>query len=199
MLGVDVSEIQGEIDWESVKSDGISFAMIRVGLRGTSEGTISPDEDFERNYEGATAAGLKCGAYFFSQAITEKEAIEEAEYVLKTLDKRHLDYPVAFDLEATSEDWRTYGNDPKLVAKIARAFCERIQKGGYDVMIYGNYVDLDAMLKQFELPEFDTWYADYSSYPAATYKCKMWQFSDGANVKGIESGVDLNLDMSSLS
>lgn len=99
MAGVDVSEHQGTIDWQQVKDAGFEYAILRVAYRGMTEGGLNVDSTFEQNYQGATAAGLKVGVYFFSQAITQEEAREEAQYVLDTLDGRELDYPVVFDWE----------------------------------------------------------------------------------------------------
>lgn len=99
VAGVDVSEHQGTIDWQQVKDAGFEYAILRVGYRGMTEGGLNVDSTFEQNYQGATAAGLKVGVYFFSQAITQEEAREEAQYVLDTLDGRELDYPVVFDWE----------------------------------------------------------------------------------------------------
>ena len=98
-LGVDVSEYQGDVDWEQVKAAGMDFAMLRIGYRGMTEGRLNPDESFERNFTGATDAGLFVGAYFFSQAVTEEEAVEEANYVISLLGGRKLAYPIVFDWE----------------------------------------------------------------------------------------------------
>ena len=197
ITGVDVSEMQDDIDWSAVKEDGISFAMIRIGYRGMTEGKLFEDSKFENNFAGATDAGIKCGAYFFSQAITEAEAVEEANFILEKLGGRHLDYPVALDLEATKES-RAFGKDPRVMSGVARAFCEPIRKAGYDVFIYGNSDDLAYVLKEEKLNDFDTWYAQYDVAPGVTYKCRMWQYSNTGSVSGISGEVDLNLDLSPL-
>ena len=194
-VGVDVSDLQDSIDWQRVKEDGISFAMIRIGLRGTKEGNVTPDNEFENNFKGAQEAGIKCGVYFFSQALNEKEAIEEADLVLKLLNGRKLDYPVAFDHESISEEYRTYGNDPAENAKAARAFCKRIERAGYDTVIYGNYVDLNSVLKGEELQDYKTWFAEYGASPSISHECLLWQFTSEGEVDGINTDVDLNLDM----
>ena len=98
-LGIDVSVWQGDIDWQQVKEAGMEFAMIRVGYRGSNEGTLHEDSMAQTYYQGAKAAGLKVGAYFFSQAVTPQEAVEEADYMLAKMEGWELDMPVVFDWE----------------------------------------------------------------------------------------------------
>ena len=110
-VGVDVSSHQQEIDWELVAANGVEFAMIRVGYRGYTEGEIQSDDYFVQNIEGARAAGLDVGVYFFSQALDEQEAIDEANYVLEQIKPYSLSYPVIFDWEDIEADARTDGMD----------------------------------------------------------------------------------------
>ena len=122
--GIDVSVYQGDIDWEAVKADGIDYAIIRLGFRGYgSTGSMNLDENFIANIEGATAAGLDVGVYFFSQAITPEEAREEAEFVLHYLEGYELTYPVVFDWEVIGKTTaRTYGLDTRTLCESANAF-----------------------------------------------------------------------------
>ena len=127
-VGVDVSSHQQEIDWELVAANGVEFAMIRVGYRGYTEGEIQPDDYFTQNIEGALAAGLDVGVYFFSQALDEKEAIDEANFVLESIKDYPLSYPVIFDWEDIQADARTDGMDSVQLTKNALAFCSAIEK-----------------------------------------------------------------------
>lgn len=138
-LGIDVSTYQGEIDWEQVALSGIDFAMIRLGLRGYTQGGIRMDSMFERNIDEALAAGLDVGVYFFSQAVSVQEAEEEADFVLGQLEGYTLTYPVVFDWESVSDaSARTNHMDAEEVTRCAAAFCDKIAAAGYTPMIYVN-------------------------------------------------------------
>lgn len=192
--GVDVSTYQGEIDWSAVAEDGIDFAMIRLGYRGYSEGGLSPDEQAVANLEGATAAGLDIGAYFFSQAITVEEAEEEARLALEILDGRTLTYPVAFDMEEITGDVaRTAHLTTAERTEIASAFCQVIQEGGYQPMIYGNIRWLAGRLDLAQLTQYPLWLAQYYKKPLFPYLFTMWQYTDSGTVSGISTSVDLNI------
>ena len=197
--GVDVSEMQGAIDWNKVKECGINFAIIRVGYRGMTEGDLFEDERFKENLRNAKDAGLECGVYFFSQAITVEEAKEEAEYVLKLLGGTSLAYPIAFDYEviASGMDTRVINVSPEDATQIAEAFCTTIEKADYDVMIYGNQYDLNHF-SAHELSDRPIWLANYSETPAYTGEYRLWQYTSTGQVAGIETVVDLNLDMATV-
>ena len=193
-LGIDVSDYQGEIDWETVKESGIDFAMIRAGYRGATRGSLYEDESFERNYEGATNAGIQVGVYFFSQATSVAEAEEEASYVLGLLQGKDLAYPVVFDWEFTEvEGSRTTSATGEQITSYASAFCKKISKAGYTAGVYFNrslgynYYNLE------ELRDFDFWLAEYQNIPAFYYDFKLWQYSDNAQVQGISTPVDINI------
>ncbi len=196
--GIDVSENQLEIDWQAVADDGIDFAMIRLGYRGATEGTLYTDAQFEANLKGAKAAGVGCGVYFFSQAVNEKEAKEEAEFIIDQLDGAELEYPVAFDFESAVAGVdlpRAYNLDKDQMTKIGEAFCERIEKAGYKAMIYGNYYDLD-MYHYKSLQSKAIWWAEYDVwYPNPNIDIVMWQYSNGGIVDGIPTAVDMNIDL----
>ena len=136
--GVDVSEYSGEIDWEKVKESGIDFAMIRVGGRGYGEeGKMYSDTKAIEYINGAKNAGIKVGAYFFSQAVTTEEAVEEADFVKSILGDIKLDYPVAYDWEIIkNDDARTDSVSASQTTECARAFCDRIKEHGYTPIIY---------------------------------------------------------------
>lgn len=196
-LGVDVSEHQGSIQWEKVASTDVRFAMVRLGYRGWgSEGVVRADAEGLHNVEGAAAAGLKVGVYFFSQAICVEEAREEARFVLALLDGYGLDLPVVFDWETvSSEDARTVNMDAETLNACALAFCREIEAAGYEAAVYFN---LDMAKRMFDLPAlhsagYDLWLAMYAD--ALTYRgqVRMWQYTDAGNVPGIKGKVDLNL------
>lgn len=192
--GVDVSAWQGEIDWSAVAGDGVSFAMIRAGYRGYTAGNLNVDAYFERNLSGAKAAGLDVGVYFYSQAITPKEAVEEAKLVLELLGGKPLDLPIVYDWELPdSKTARTRGLSRETLTACAKAFCETIDAAGYDPMVYF-YMSLGYEEYHLdELGEYPFWLAQYSSAPTLYYDYDIWQYTDKGVVAGIEGGVDMNL------
>lgn len=192
--GVDVSDHQDEIDWGSVAADGIDFAMIRIGYRGSTEGGLYADESFDSNLEDAHAVGIECGVYFFSQATSAQEAKEEAEFVLSLLSGRQLEYPVAFDYELTEKS-RISGIGVQAASEMARTFCETISAGGYTPMIYGNTFDL-ARFDRETLSDLPIWCAEYDDGPSYEHKTAIWQYTNQGYVNGIGGIVDLNLDLS---
>jgi GH25 family lysozyme M1 (1,4-beta-N-acetylmuramidase) len=191
--GVDVSEYQGDIDWEAVASDGIDFVFIRIGNRGSTEGGLFVDERYDYNLTAAQAAGIECGVYFFSQAISVEEAQEEAAFVLELLGGRYLDYPVAFDYEVTSGSRIASIKSSEMTA-IAQAFCSVIEAGGYRAMLYGNGYDLERFDNELR-SSYGIWFAEYGDSPSYTARFPIWQYTNHGSVSGIASEVDLNLDL----
>lgn len=194
MQGVDVSRYQGDIDWEKVKKFGMEFAIIRVGGRFINSGGLYDDRLYKENIEGALAAGLEVGVYFFSQAISAEEGLEEAEYVLSCIEGYDLTMPVVIDWEYLGGDEaRTYGVEPEAITDAVRAFCDRIREAGYEPMVYFNsysgYIRMDLR----ELTDVKFWFAQYNDVPTFRYHFDMWQYSDQGRVDGIEGNVDLNL------
>ncbi len=191
--GVDVSLYQEEIDWAQVAADDIDFAMIRVGYRGYTKGGLEKDPRAEANLSGAAAAGLKLGAYFFSQAVTVEEAEEEAQLVLDALAGYEVTYPVVFDMEEVSDEARTDSLTVQQRTDIAEAFCRVIEKAGYQPMIYGNVKWLAGRLDLVQLRKYPLWLAQYADHPLFPYRFQMWQYSDSGEVAGIPGPVDLNI------
>lgn len=196
-VGIDVSKYQGDIDWEQVKAYGVEFVIIRLGYRGYGEeGTLGLDELYETNITGALDAGLEVGVYFFSQAITKEEAVEEAQFVLENIEKYNITMPVVFDTEIIEkEDARTYGVDGQVFTDACIAFCDEIELAGYDSMIYFNMIWSAFTLDLTQLVVYDKWYADYYEEPQYPYEFKMWQYTESGTVPGIEGNVDLNIIM----
>lgn len=199
-FGIDVSAYQGDIDWQSVREDGVEFAILRIGYRGYGEeGKIRLDETFIKNYEGAHEAGINVGVYFFSQATSVDEAIEEAHFVLDKLEGRSLEYPVVFDWETVQplneEDIpRTEDVMPNTLTLSAIAFCETIQSEGYDAMIYTNKKQATIKYDMRQLANYPVWLAYYNTELNYCYDFDIWQYGTGT-VDGIEGEVDFNIAM----
>ncbi len=193
-LGVDVSEHKRDIDWQKVKAAGVDFAIIRVGGRLIQSGGLYEDKYVFQNIEGALAAGLKVGVYFFSQAITAEEGLEEAEFLLERIRGYDLAYPVVCDWEyLMGSSARTYGVEPADVTAGITAFCDRVAQEGYRPMVYFNaycgYIKMDLR----QLTGYDFWYAEYEDKPDFRYHFQMWQYSSEGRVDGISGDVDMNL------
>lgn len=194
-FGIDVSENNGDIDWEAVAADGVEFAFIRVGYRGNEEGGIHLDEKFEANIAGARAAGIEIGAYFYSQAITPEEGREEAQFCIRQLKETPLEYPIAFDSETHPEqDMRTDNTPRGELSAVAAAFCEEVKAAGYKPLIYGSSNDL-ARYKRDDLAAYPFWYAEFGGLPEPPSGFTFWQFHNDAIVGGISTPTDVNLDL----
>ena len=194
--GIDVSYHQGDIDWEAVKADGVEFAMLRLGYRGYESGQINIDERFHEYAEGALDAGLDIGVYFYSQAVSAEEAVEEAEAVLREIEGYEIMYPVVFDWEIVGDETaRTNEVSADLLNDCAAAFCNRIAKGGYIPMVYSVKRMALTKLDMSRLAGFDFWLAEYRDIPEYPYYFTMWQYASDGRVSGIEGDVDLNMSL----
>ena len=191
LLGVDVSSWQYDIAWPLVKAAGIDFAMIRLAWRGSTEGGMDEDSYARINYQGAKDAGLKVGGYFFSQATNAEEAVEEAEFILKMAEDMEFDLPIVFDWEQTGG--RTAEMDPRTLTDCAKAFCQTIEEGGLEAMVYFNVYFACNEIYLEELTDYQFWLAMYNSRMDFPYKIDMWQHTDHGSVPGIEGAVDLNI------
>ena len=192
--GIDLSVFQGDVDWDKAAADGVEFALIRLGYRGYGKGALQPDELFTSHLDGAHAAGIDTGAYFFSQALTAEEGREEAQYVLEQLDGRRMEMPSYFDWEPIAvEDSRTNGYDYAHLTDSAVAFCQTIEAAGYRAGVYINrqqgYYHYDLR----RLADYSLWVADYNSYPDFYYRFDMWQYTASGQLDGIDIQVDMNL------
>ena len=196
MQGIDVSSHQEEIDWALVKEAGIEFAFIRAGYRGTTEGNIHDDEYFDANMRGAAENGIPAGVYFFSQAVTEEEALEEAEYTLKRIKDYDVTYPVVFDMEEPEYEEavsRAASLSIEEKTRIANVFLYRIQKEGYEAMIYDSTMLFEEHYDLSRLHEYRFWVAEYGSYPRYDYEFEIWQYTESGKVKGISEPVDMDI------
>lgn len=194
--GVDVSQYQGNIDWNKAKADGVEFCFIRTGYRGYKTGKFAEDETALKNIQGAYDAGIGVGLYFFSQAINEKEAAEEAEWVIDLVSDYSdmITYPIVFDLEKMSPDSaRMNALTPEERTKCAIAFLDRIAEEGYIPMLYGN-LEMFAVLAEFDKFEaYDKWFAYYDDCIYFPYDFQIWQYTDSGSVDGIGGNVDLDI------
>ena len=192
--GIDLSRYQGEVDWAKVAADGVDYAMIRVGIRGYGTGEIVLDDTLDTNMMGATYEGIDVGAYFFTQAISEEEAIEEANAVIEALAPYNITYPVAIDVEDVNDsEARTANLTAQQRTDYVIAFCETLEAAGYTPMIYGNLKTFCDMLEMERLNDYEKWFAFYDSYVYFPYEISMWQYTDSGSVNGIEGNVDLNI------
>lgn len=192
--GIDVSKHQGKIDWKAVAADGVEFAFIRVGNRGYGSGKLVEDERFEQNVKGAQAAGVKVGVYIYSQAITEEEVLEEAEFVLKKIAPYDLECPVVFDVELVSgEKGRMNALTVEERTHLTALFCQTIENAGYKPMIYHN-MEMGVLKINLEpLEKYSKWFAYYNPNFYYPYAYDVWQYSEKGKVKGIDGEVDLNI------
>ena len=192
--GIDVSRFQGKINWYEVAEDGVSFAFIRVGNRGYGNGAMVEDVNFERNIAGANAAGVKAGVYFFSQAITEEEAVEEANFVLERIAPYQIDCPVVVDLEMIAGDeGRADSLTPEQRTQMMKVFCDTIAEAGYQPMIYMNLEMAAIRINLEELEGYDKWFAYYNPEMYFPYEYDVWQYSERGTVAGVPEPVDMNI------
>ena len=200
--GIDVSAYNGTINWGNVKRSGIDFAMIRVGYRGYGKaGNFREDANFRTNIKAANQLDLPVGIYFVTQAITEAEAIEEANWVLNKIKGYNVKYPIAIDieepgLESPSDIPRTQNLDKNTRTYLASVFCKTIQNAGYTPIIYTNLNWAYNYLNMTDLSQYDTWIArhrDINLGPGYKWDYSMWQYSSTGTVNGILGNVDLNI------
>lgn len=195
--GVDVSAFQGKIDWKRVASSGIEFAIVRLGYRGYESGKLVEDEYAKKNLDGAAEAGLKVGAYFFSQAVNLKEVDEEVDFMLKILGEQHLDMPVVLDWEIPASNARTAGMDARTLTDIQHHFIDRMMELGYQPMVYFNWHQSENLYYLAELEHAPFWLALYQDRMTYPWAVDMWQYTDKGSVPGINGNVDLNVYMPS--
>ena len=192
-MGIDVSEHQGEIDWAEVRAAGFDFAFIRIGYRGYSVGEIFTDELARENLAAAKAAGFEGGVYFSAQAISTDEALEEAQWCLEFLSGEALDLPVVYDWEYVSPTARTGSVDRATLTACVKAFCEEIEKNGYESMIYfNNHVSRD-LLGLEAVAEYPFWLAQYKDQMDFPHRVDLWQYTETGSVPGVQGDVDIDL------
>jgi GH25 family lysozyme M1 (1,4-beta-N-acetylmuramidase) len=189
--GIDVSKWNKTIDWNKVAKSGVKFVIIRCGYRGSKTGALVEDPYFVQNIEGAKAAGLEVGLYFFTQAVDEKEAVEEASACLTLLGDRELDLPIFIDTEGSGG--RADSIDNATRTAVCQAFCKTIQDAGFDSGIYASRNWFYTKLNDASLMTYNRWLAEYTKTPQYTGRFVMWQYTSKGSIDGIEGNVDLNL------
>lgn len=192
--GIDVSEHQGEIDWQKVAGDGVEFAFIRVAYRGYGTGKLVEDKQFDNNIKGALENGIKVGVYMFSQAVNEAEALEEAALVLEKIAPYKVQFPVVFDVEKVSDKTgRMNLITVEERTNVTLSFLNKIKEAGYTPMVYQN-MEMGALLIDLEaLEDYEKWFAYYSPNLYYPYEFQVWQYSEKGTVNGINGPVDLNI------
>jgi len=194
-FGIDVSKWQREIDWFRVKDDGVEFAIIRVGYRGWTSGSLVEDPYFLANIRGATNAGIPVGIYFFTQAVNVIEAVEEASMAITLVEGFQLDYPIFIDTEGTGTGGRGRADnlDVNTRTEVCRAFMETVRNAGYLAGVYAARSWLYNQLDMTRLSEYIVWLAEYRDIPQYSGYYQMWQYTSRGRVDGIEGNVDMNL------
>ena len=191
-MGIDVSKWNGGIDWKAVKNSGVSYAIIRCGYRGSTTGALIEDPKFRSNIQGAQNAGLKVGVYFFTQAVNEVEAVEEASMVLSLIKGYNISYPVFLDVEASNGRGDAISADTRTA--VCKAFCQTIQNSGYKAGIYANKTWFTSYMNTPSLTGYKIWLAQYAAAPSYTRtRYDLWQYSSKGKVSGISGNVDMNI------
>ena len=191
-LGIDVSKYQPSINWASVRASGVNYVIIRCGYRGSSTGVLVEDPYFKSHIKGAKAAGLKVGIYFFTTAVSEAEAVEEASMVAYLCKGYGIDYPVFMDCESSSRPGYN-GMSASQRTAIIKAFCNTIRSAGYTPGVYANKTWLTSYMHAGELSGYKIWLAQYNSAgPTYTGRYDLWQYTSKGSVNGISGYVDMN-------
>ena len=190
--GIDVSKFQGSINWSQVKASGVDFAIIRVGYRGYGSGALVEDSQFRANIQGASSAGIPVGLYFYSQAVNEEEAVEEASMVLSLCGGYRLNYPIYYDTEYVAGG-RANGISRETRTACAVAFCETIRNAGYSAGVYSYASWFYNSLSYANISKYSIWIAQYRDTLDFKYSYKIWQYSSKGRVPGISANVDMNI------
>lgn len=191
VMGIDISKHNGNIDWNAVKNSGVQYVILRCGYRGSASGVLVEDQKFKSNIQGATAAGLKVGIYFFSQAVNEVEAVEEASMTLSLIKNYRITYPVYIDVE--SANGRADGISKAARTSVINAFCQTIRNSGYTPGLYANKNWLTEKINTGALGGCKIWLAQYVAAPTYAGRYEMWQYSSRGSIAGIKGNVDLNV------
>ena len=192
-VGIDVSKWNGDIDWDKVRGAGVQFAIIRAGYRGSVTGSLVEDPYFVTNMKGAAASGMPVGVYFFTQAVNEVEAVEEASAVLSLVREYQLDYPIFIDTEGAGGDGRADGLDVETRTLVCEAFCRTIENAGYRSGVYGSRSWYNNKLYADRLEDYCIWLAEYRSVPIYQGYYQMWQYTSKGKVNGIVGNVDMDI------
>lgn len=197
-VGIDVSKWNGEIDWDKVKNAGVEYAIVRAGYRGAVSGSLVEDPYFTANMKGAAASGMPVGIYFFTQAVNEVEAVEEASAVLSLIREYQIEYPVFIDTEGAGGNGRADGLDPETRTLVCEAFCRTIENAGYKAGVYASRNWYNNNLYTERLENYFIWLAEYRSVPLYQGYYQMWQYTSKGKIDGVSGNVDMNIYYSSI-
>lgn len=195
-VGVDISKHNGKVNFNSIKAAGVDYVMLRLGARGYSTGQLSLDDNFVENMEAAVEAGLDIGVYFYSQAISQDEVVQELNFVIQNLEpyRANITYPVAFDMENVANDKaRIDGLSRDDKTAIAVTFLSGIQTAGYVPMVYGNKEWLIKNIDLTKLQDYDVWLSQEQDIPDYPYQFAMWQYTTTGVLNGVTGDASLNL------
>lgn len=191
-LGAVLKDSCGNVNFELLRKAGVEFVMIRAGYRGYESGIISPDEMFDTYVQGATDAGLKIGVYFESQAVTEEEAAQEADYTINLIFERNITFPVVFKSglvpNATS---RVEYLTKSQISQLGNTFCERVAQAGYKPAVYGDKYWLLRKMDLTQLGAYDVWLSQEGEKPDYPYEFSMWQYDNAVEIGGIDAEIPL--------
>ena len=190
-VGVDVSKWNGSINWNKVANSGVSFAVIRCGYRGSSTGALVQDPTFATNIKGAKAAGLKVGLYFFTQAVTEAEAVEEASMAVAMARSYGINMPIYIDTEGAGG--RADGLSKAQRTACIKAFCKTVASAGYAPGVYASKCWYYDNLNAGELSGYNIWVAQYAAACNYSGRYNMWQYTSKGSVPGISGSVDMDI------
>ena len=195
-VGVDISKHTGKVYFPSLKAAGVDYVMIRLGSRGYSTGQITLDENFKENIEGAIEAQLDVGIYFYSQAISQDEAVQEANFVVQNLEpyRGKVKYPIAFNMGFVSNDKsRIEGLSREDKTAVSVSFLDAVRAAGYVPMVYGDKEWLIKEVDLTKLQDYDVWLSQEEEIPDYPYRYAMWQYNTDGVLNGIDGGADLNI------
>lgn len=210
--GIDVSWWQAKnktttlLDWEEIHNAGIDFAFVRVGSRDSSSGSIYEDTAADSHIQAALENDINIGLYIFSQALTEKEAREEANFVLNQIDKYDWDVtlPIVIDREKGSYNRLTAGKLSKTKeTAVCQAFADTIVEAGYQASVYASYSWIKSYINTDDLTDCGIWIARYNNtttsntksgtaYADVPYDYDFWQYSSTSRVDGYSGNLDTN-------
>ncbi len=191
-MGIDVSKWNGNIDWNAVRNSGVSYVIIRCGYRGSTTGALIEDPKFRANIKGAKAAGIAVGAYFFTQAVNEVEAVEEASMAIGLCSGYGLSLPIFLDVEHSGG--RGDSIDAGTRTAVCKAFCNTVRNSGYGAGIYANKTWFTSYMNASQLTGYKIWLAQYAATPTYTAtRYDYWQYTSKGSVAGISGNVDMNI------
>ena len=190
MIGIDVSEWQGDIDFEKVKSSGAEFVIIRIGFEHSDSKKISIDKKYEEYINKATSAGLKVGVYFYSTADTTEEINKTTDWIIKTLNNRKLDLPIAFDWEKFDK-WNSLKLSFHDVNELQDTFINNIENNGYEGILYSSKFYLENIwdIKK----DKPVWLAHYANSTNYEGNYSIWQLCNDGVISGINGNVDIDI------